>query len=394
MSAWSPGAGDLLPDLGRAAQAFVVVDAAVTEPWLAPGDRGASRRAACTSCRSPCRRARRRRRCRCTARCCTSSPPQEAHRDDVVVALGGGTVGDLAGFVASTYMRGLERRPGADHADRPGRRRDRRQDRREPAGGQEPRRDLPSAARRAVRRRARSRRFPSATIRSGLAEVAKYGLALDPRAARRASSATRSRCSRASRRRSRRSWPAASGSRRRPSRPTSATPRRACSSTTGTRSGHALERLDAFAGRSHGEAVAIGMVFAARLAESRGLATEELVAAYRARARRRSGSRRTGRCPPSHDILTAFRMDKKFHGGVRFVLLRAVGEPTVVEGVTDGGAAGGAERDGGSRMNVLYLFGPNLGALGHARPRDLRRADAARDHGAASSGARARPATS
>ena len=32
---------------------------------------------------------------------------QEAHRDDVVVALGGGSTGDLAGFVASTYMRGL-----------------------------------------------------------------------------------------------------------------------------------------------------------------------------------------------------------------------------------------------------------------------------------------------
>ena len=32
---------------------------------------------------------------------------QEAHRDDVVVALGGGAVGDLAGFVASTYMRGM-----------------------------------------------------------------------------------------------------------------------------------------------------------------------------------------------------------------------------------------------------------------------------------------------
>jgi 3-dehydroquinate synthetase len=28
-------------------------------------------------------------------------------------------------------------------------------------------------------------------------------------------------------------------------------------------------------------------------------------------------------------------MDKKFHGGVRFVLLRAVGDPTVVEGVMD-----------------------------------------------------------
>ena len=32
---------------------------------------------------------------------------QEAHRDDLVVALGGGATGDLAGFVASTYMRGL-----------------------------------------------------------------------------------------------------------------------------------------------------------------------------------------------------------------------------------------------------------------------------------------------
>src|SRR5439155_17798837 len=32
---------------------------------------------------------------------------QEAHRDDVVFALGGGATGDVAGFVASTYMRGL-----------------------------------------------------------------------------------------------------------------------------------------------------------------------------------------------------------------------------------------------------------------------------------------------
>ena len=42
-----------------------------------------------------------------------------------------------------------------------------------------------------------------------------------------------------------------------------------------------------------------------------------------------------GALPPARDILSAFRMDKKFHGGVRLVLLREVGHPTVVDGVTD-----------------------------------------------------------
>jgi 3-dehydroquinate synthase len=98
--------------------------------------------------------------------------------------------------------------------------------------------------------------------------------------------------------------------------------------------GHALERLDAFAGRSHGEAVAIGMVFAARLATARGLAGEDLTGRT-LRVLSSLGLDTDGPLPPSHDILTAFRMDKKFHGGVRFVLLRGVGEPTIVEGVTE-----------------------------------------------------------
>ena len=45
-------------------------------------------------------------------------------------------------------------------------------------------------------------------------------------------------------------------------------------------------------------------------------------------------------------------------------------------------------------MNVLYLFGPEPGRARHARPRDLRVADARRDHGRASTARGASAATS
>ena len=70
---------------------------------------------------------------------------QGATRADHVVALGGGVVGDLAGFCAATYQRGIAGRAGADDARRPGRLGLRRQDRRRPARGQELRRRLPPA---------------------------------------------------------------------------------------------------------------------------------------------------------------------------------------------------------------------------------------------------------
>ncbi|MGE5226768.1 MAG: 3-dehydroquinate synthase, partial [Planctomycetaceae bacterium] len=98
--------------------------------------------------------------------------------------------------------------------------------------------------------------------------------------------------------------------------------------------GHALERLDAFAGRSHGEAIAIGMVFAARLAEERGLAADGL-AARTVRLLTSLGLETGGALPPVEDVVGAFRMDKKFHGGVRFVLLEDVGRPVVVDDVAE-----------------------------------------------------------
>ena len=99
------GAGDLLPDLGRAAQAFVVVDAAVSDPWLARVTGVGARGVHVVPLTVPSGEAAKTMQVYGTLLHQLAS--QEAHRDDVVVALGGGTVGDLAGFVASTYMRGL-----------------------------------------------------------------------------------------------------------------------------------------------------------------------------------------------------------------------------------------------------------------------------------------------
>ena len=90
------------------------------------------------------------------------------------------------------------------------------------------------------------------------------------------------------------------------------------------------------------------MVFAARLAEARG--------ARRARPRargprgcsRRSAWRPTGALPPVADILAAFRLDKKFHGGVRFVLLEDVGRPVIVDDVPPDRARDGSSEEMGA----------------------------------------------
>ena len=88
-------------------------------------------------------------------------------RDGTIVAFGGGCTTDAAGFAAATYLRGVPLGRRADDARRPGRRGDRRQDRGQPARGQEPRRRLPLAAseRRSTRRC--SRRCPRASVAPG-----------------------------------------------------------------------------------------------------------------------------------------------------------------------------------------------------------------------------------
>ncbi|HSK36015.1 MAG TPA: 3-dehydroquinate synthase family protein, partial [Actinomycetota bacterium] len=93
--------------------------------------------------------------------------------------------------------------------------------------------------------------------------------------------------------------------------------------------GHALERLAGYRGLRHGEAVALGMVFAARLAEAIGLARPgladghvELLAAV--------GLPVGGvRLDPDR-VLAAMATDKKQRRGLRLVLLRDLGQPEVV----------------------------------------------------------------
>ena len=103
---------------------------------------------------------------------------QGADRKSVVVALGGGVVGDLAGFVAATFARGLRfvQVPTTLLAQVDSSRR--RQGRHQSARRQEHGRRVLAAARRADRRR-RAASLPDREYRAGLAEVVKYGVIQD-----------------------------------------------------------------------------------------------------------------------------------------------------------------------------------------------------------------------
>jgi 3-dehydroquinate synthase len=257
---------------------------------------------------------------------------QEAHRDDPIIALGGGAVGDLAGFVAATYMRGLPfvQVPTTLTAQV------------DAAIGGKTAVNLPEGKNlvgafyqpRAVLADVTTlATLPEREFRSGLAEVAKYALTLDTSllvVLERDLAAVLARdpevledlvarCVRA------KANVVAGDERDAGGR---------LLLNYGHTLGHALERLDAFAGRSHGEAVSVGMVFAARLSEATGRATADLVMRH-VRLLASLGLDPVGELPPASEILATMRLDKKFAGGMRFVLLEDVGRPEVVEGVPE-----------------------------------------------------------
>jgi 3-dehydroquinate synthase len=256
---------------------------------------------------------------------------REAHRDDAILALGGGAVGDLAGFVASTYMRGIPfvQIPTTLTAQV------------DAAIGGKTAVNLPEG-----KNLVGAFAQPLAVLadldvlatlderdyRSGLAEVAKYALTLDDELLALLESDPASlvardvavmedviaRCVAAKAR------IVAEDERDTNAR---------MILNYGHTLGHALERLDAFRGRTHGEAIALGMVFAAALAEARGLAAG--VSTRTDRLLRSLGLASAGPLPASREVLRCLRLDKKYRDGVRFVLLEDVGRPVVVDDVSD-----------------------------------------------------------
>jgi 3-dehydroquinate synthase len=323
--------GELLPDLPGAETAFVVSDPTVAGLWLEPLTTSLRSRGL-TSVPLSVPEGEDAKTLQVYGALLHQLATQEAHRDDVVVALGGGAVGDLAGFVASTYMRGvpLVQVPTTLTAQV------------DAAIGGKTGVNLPEGKNLVgtfsqpvvvIADVQALATLPEAAYRAGLAEVVKYALTLDlellamlerdpgPVLARDPAALEDlvARCVAAKAR-------------------TVAEDEREAGGRMvlnyGHTLGHALERLEGFAGRSHGEAVGLGMVFAARLAEARGVAAEGL-ASRTARLLSSLGLDADGPLPAADDVLRAFKLDKKYRGGVRLVLLEEPGRPLVAQDVSE-----------------------------------------------------------
>jgi 3-dehydroquinate synthase len=320
-----------MPDLPRAEKAFVVADADVAGRYLPPLERSLGRRGLQTV-HLGVPAGEEAKSLDTASALHRQLAIQEAHRDDLVVGLGGGAVGDLAGFVAATYMRGVavlqvpttltaqvDASIGGKTAVNL------------PQG-----KNLVGAFHQPVAVVADVDTLATVSerdFRSGLAEIAKYGLTLDLGLLAVLEADPSSLVARD---------PdvlqdVVGASVRAKAAVVAADERdtgRRLILNYGHTLGHALERLEAFAGRTHGEAVAVGMVFAARLAEAIGVAESGLTGRH-VRLLKSLGLDAAGPIPASDRVVAAMRMDKKYAAGLRFVLLEDVGRPVVVDEVAE-----------------------------------------------------------
>jgi 3-dehydroquinate synthase len=323
--------GDLIPHISGAASAFVIADRTVSSAWFEPVAKGLAD-AGMGAVHLSVPAGEEAKTLQVYEALLHQLATQEAHRDDLVVALGGGAVGDVAGFVASTYMRGVPfvQVPTTLLAQV------------DASIGGKTAVNLPEGKnlagtffqpRLVIADVGTLATLPQRDFRSGLAEVAKYALTLDGdllELLERDPGAVVTRDPAALEWIVTRCVAAKAGTIAEDELDSG----RRLILNYGHTIGHALERLEGFAGRTHGEAVAVGMMFAARLAEARGLTSTGL-ASRTARLLTSLGLEVDGSLPDPDAIVTACRLDKKYRNGVRFVLLEDVGQPVVVDGVTD-----------------------------------------------------------
>jgi shikimate kinase/3-dehydroquinate synthase len=247
------------------------------------------------------------------------------HRHDVVVAFGGGVVGDVVGFVASTYHRGVDlvQVPTTLLAQV------------DAAIGGKTAVNLPHGKnlvgtfhqpRGVVCDVALLETLPKDELRSGMAEIVKYGLIADPDLL---ASVTRNAATAllgdlellqdlVARSVAIKGAIVAADEREHGAR---------ASLNYGHTFAHALERSKGFGELRHGEAVSLGMLAAAYLAQELALLDERDVAAHR-RALEASSLPTRASCDLA-SLERAWQHDKKYRRGVRFVLLHGLGRPVV-----------------------------------------------------------------
>jgi 3-dehydroquinate synthase len=255
-----------------------------------------------------------------------------ADRKSFVIAVGGGMVGDLAGFVAATFARGVPffQVPTSLLAQV------------DSSVGGKVAINLPEAKnmvgafyqpRGVLIDLATLETLPEREYRSGLAEVVKYGVILDAQFFAFLEEHRRALLSR---------------------EPKVLLPvvERCCrlkadiveqdeTEQTGLRAvlnyghtfGHAIETLTSYGEYLHGEAVAMGMMCAARLSERLGMVGTELFNRQETLLRGLGLPTRLPRLPIA-EMLTVMQHDKKAqHGKLRFVLPHRLGHVELVEGV-------------------------------------------------------------
>ena len=99
--------------------------------------------------------------------------------------------------------------------------------------------------------------------------------------------------------------------------------------------GHAIEALTGYSQFKHGEAVAIGMVYAAKLSQQLGKCNDEVVQRIEALVEKFDLPTRLPEFSPGEYIESMYR-DKKAHDkNIRFILVRGIGTVEIVDRVSE-----------------------------------------------------------